>query len=1011
MKNWKFKLIRTLNLAIILEMVLLPFQGVHAQNIQDNVLNKGAQGLKFASEVLNETSRAYQQAQQLQAQKAQSGLSPEEQQQLFNALRLKPRNPNDVPNIFTRPIVGDNGVVGAQRSQGRKSFDNIRQKCVIAQPRLDGTSSGLKCEELSSEDIAAGYLNVIVDASEANLNDLNNLLTEGGSEGISCLDKGINDLLASLDEREEELTAVENRIKESIDAFQKASEEDLQKVKQNTALLEGQPAELLKDAEFATPFKDPQCASFINETEITDTGKSTGLRGIEDLLQQRKSAKENGGLSAVEMDNNRYKQLEKEIRKVSKKLANRSSLNNGIESLTPQLNSISINNSVFGKNNTAIANALSNFNIELNQKLEDVRNKYDIEGISSNEQLAGFISNINRGQSNLNTRLERFERNTKNSCLQENLASLGSASGFAAKFKDPQISAAANRDADSSLKNFIEETLSNNSLTIEEKLALIEEEEQKGSNKRFIMKTGKSFKIKGRTISASTPLRPSQILGFFTENCEDKFDTEKSFGTYSAKEALDNIKKYQSELNSIASSNANAIQSSIETQLLNCPDRTSEPQSANGCIGALNTNSEGFCLENAKTCASNIRACTEKAEDAVNSVVTERKKYVDNYNTQFDAFKEKLGQDLNVFNQFMVDRAKQFEDALELSEGFNLPKLSFDTLKKDDRLLNEAGVPSELEIEDPQKYFELIQGQLAQMRASLAEQNAVAEAKAQEEKNKIVASWENEQRRMQNVIDTCRTALRNFNTQESERISKQNERTQEINQVCAELEALNKSPKDSCGVPGSLADDIAKIVAETPNRTSSDTETLAFIRNVDSSCNSNDKAPEVSIAEVDFSDVYNRCQASSSPECLAIKTAKKPCGASDLQRSKTICLKKEVKTISLVDSAEDCRNLGAEGEYTVLNGLAELKGSKAINVSEQLQCSLVEGNSNLESNYKKVAQTLKTRAQVAQISNSQGELRLSACGNGFDGEFAFGKGLSIQDTLDFDRGVAAQNDI
>ena len=157
MKNWKFKLIRTLNLAIILEMVLLPFQGVQAQNIQDNVLNKGAQGLKLASEVLNETSRAYQQAQQLQAQRASQGLSQEEQQQLFNALRLKPRNPNDVPNIFTRPIVGDNGVVGAQRSQGRKSFDNIRQKCIIAQPRLDGTSSGLKCEELSSEDIAAEF--------------------------------------------------------------------------------------------------------------------------------------------------------------------------------------------------------------------------------------------------------------------------------------------------------------------------------------------------------------------------------------------------------------------------------------------------------------------------------------------------------------------------------------------------------------------------------------------------------------------------------------------------------------------------------------------------------------------------------------------------------------------------------------------------------------------------------------------------------------------------------------
>lgn len=1021
------KLLKTLNLVICFELVFLPFQTAMAKDgegSEEKVFNKASKFVQGTATFLNETTKVYadilQQEAAAQAQARASQVNPE----LFNKLRMTPIDLNQVPPIFTNY----NKATGQKKS------------CIVLQARSNQVGSDLQCNNLTPQQLFAGTANTLIKAAEANLNDIENLLTKGNerftTEGLGCYQKGIDDFKVQLEAREEELSKLTNALKERVDEFKKLSEADLEAVKGKTALLTGKPADKLNDTDFSSPFGgDNVCFSFMDQNNFNSTGKKSGLRGIRDLLQKEKDKPAPGGLSASSFNNGTYRRLRNEIKKTAKNLAGKIKLQGGLANAIPDLDDLTTTNKTFGKKNPGLVKALGNFKSNFGDKLQDIQNDFNISDIRSNPALASALSDIENGRSgtnrvrrsgppgknigsrfrsasSLDKKLNDFEISQKNNCLNEKLASdFGSIEKFAKSFKDPQISKKANRDSDSSFANYIADVLSEGNLTIEEKLRKIQAKQKKGANSRMYFQTGKSFTFKGRTISASTPLKPAQIVGMFTETCTDRFEKTSVGQSISPKQMVENLRSYNTQLQSLTKTAKSELRKEIESQMIECTDRRSEPQSAGGCSDALNTSSDNFCLKNAQTCASNMKACYNKSIEVADKIVKERKRFVDNYNKSFENYKKKIALDLKAINGFMEQQARQLDARLQLGTLYNVPPLSFDNLSTDEnRLL--AGVDPELKMEDPQAYFDLAEKQIEDLKKSLADQKTEALLAAEKVKSDIEENLRTEQGKMQQIVAECNAKIDAVNNAQNKAAEKQNEKINEnnerINRVCSVINAANQNEDALTAVDNDFIQDALKVAVQS-NPT--DQRTLSTLYAAQGAQKKADES-EVDIDSFSNEEAYSTCIGDGEFQgCsqLLADGPTRPCDFTELKEKaagKKLCKAEGKNYYSLFDGTK-CADGKEPREITeaIINGSSDTLDD---GIFTAIQCRPFknEGNTVRESRFKAVRRAMVAEANSVKYSK-QGEVKLGfqACGGVDSGEVA-GKNL-LNESLDTARNLAA----
>ncbi len=389
-----------------------------------------------------------------------------------------------------------------------------------------------------------------------------------------------------------------------------------------------------------------------------------------------------------------------------------------------------------------------------------------------------------------------------------------------------------------------------NEHNINDILAKVKKEEQKGINSNKIMVTGKSFQVGGRTINASTPLRPSNLIGILVSNCNNNFKAAPPGSRFSPANAISAIRNLAREREQLRKVAATDIGTRIKREMKNCPNDKSTGIAKLSCSGALNPDSAGFCLRSAQTCASNYKGCYEKAKAQLRSVASQQKSYVDKYNGNVDNFKTNLKKVLEDINKFAVNQAMLIDAQLNMGNVTSIPKLGF-KLSKESFMGKKEGFDPALEIQDPEKYMEAALKDVENIQKVLEKQKVAyvggkgKGGKLGEMKKQYLQNYKESIVEYQKVIQDCQSAAQKAQAEVKQITDQANEDNAKLSDACSRLMAFNENPSST--EHDQLAEDLAKILPTAavanpmgPGMSAQDQQAIARIRSFNSTCGNSD---------------------------------------------------------------------------------------------------------------------------------------------------------------------------
>jgi DNA-binding ferritin-like protein len=339
---------------------------------------------------------------------------------------------------------------------------------------------------------------------------------------------------------------MEESIKRRTENLEKNLRADLLQIKKGDALLNGDSKDkevkaALKNFRFEDQFKDPACRSFFNDRNFKSMAKK-GYRGIEEAINAKNSELNPTAFLA------KSSQLEKEIKELGSHISRKHKNADGLEAKPGDLIS-GFTPRILNTDSKAISRILKNTNDEIKEENKQVIRELQSTIPKGDKTVASLMQDvqagIERGTIDLGFRLSEFEKEAKNNCLGSYIKdNFGGVDGFTKRLQDPNVSEKANEEADSSFKNYIEEILSDNRMTIETKKKKISQAQNKGANQRYGMVTGKSITVEGKNISASTRMPASSMVDMFVDNCVARFDSEPDPSTgKSYRDVVNAVKK------------------------------------------------------------------------------------------------------------------------------------------------------------------------------------------------------------------------------------------------------------------------------------------------------------------------------------------------------------------------------------------------------------------------------------------------------------------------------------
>ncbi|MFT6631055.1 MAG: hypothetical protein ACJAS4_001001 [Bacteriovoracaceae bacterium] len=999
------KTYKTTSLMIIYQLIAMPI-GFSADGGKDEYKwNKVGQGAQFLATAINAGVMGMKESNQ----QPQNNYSIYKQQ-LQQSLQLTPVDPAQVPPVFSG--------------------------CLVLPARGNQLTSGTMCSQKNPQEIQAGYAAAMIETAEFNYNQLENFTTKGNerftAQGVGCYEKKLEDFNGMLLAREEELNKYRENLKKMLDSFNLASKQDLEGIKQASSLLDGgsspESEKFLKDFKFENIFlgtSDPNnvCGSFIDSEAFRSDGQKGGLRGIEENLFKTMNSPGKGSMSATEVLT-KSSQISKEIdtfaEKMSSHMRNRNADNVSV-------NDISFNGSILSKSNKTLQKVIGNFNADVKNKIGDLENSTKLNNVLTGSGLDKIKTQVLSNGLNadeLDKALANYELNEKNSCLTKTFASsgFGAASSFVKRFKNPNISKGLSDDADNPMANAVEAILSDSDMDIDQKLNLIKKEQSKGGNSKYIMTTGKTFSFNGKTIYASTPLRPSQLVEIFVQSCNSSFESEnKSNGNgYSKQNAIDTLKNYALQREQIKKVASADIATQIKNEMKSCPSDSTTGTAAMSCSGALNLDSSNFCVRTAQTCASNMKGCYDKAQAQISKVKSDQQALTAKYNANVQGFKASLKQELTALNGFLENQARSLDAQLSIGTVFQIPGLEFNAAEEFFQG-QKQGIDESLALEDPAKYLEKVTNDITNLEKGLAKQRLEfvgsngQGGKLGKMKNDYISSYKTGKKDWKAIIADCQKAMSAVQKNLQEQQKSTSENNELIAEACGELQAFNNDPSKS--EVNELASSLAKAVqlqAGSPmgqQFSAQDKAAIADIRSFSSSCGGD---------VGDDSNPYIGTGGKSGKLTIAgfcgDKTAKETFGKS----AESLCIK-------FKNNSDGCSEDTYEKEANNLNLCSA--GNEIVQLPESQNCS---GEDNQIDVLKKKDYILKTYGDkvctpTSQVSENterdlkymvqayncnkesqrSGEIGVSVCNANMGGSDVNGKGIYNQMARDIGSAIGS----
>ena len=668
---------------------------------------------------------------------------------------------------------------------------------------------------------------------------------EGQGFGVGCMRNAVQALNGFFQYRLNELDKLTTNLEALNNQFREASKVDLNAIEESTAVLDGGSNELVDEVktrrpdlfDFGKRFDNPACKSMFAGNSINDLGNGQpgGLNQIskrtKDLLSQKPAGSKFSGESYV----GAHASVVDDINKLADKSAQQFTLN---------FTSISGDKGGYGQFLSGLSSSVSSTS-GLNRVLEpeffaDAQLSYnkatskldaDSSTLTRELQAAGvdpsgamdLARNLNA--SNFEQEVTVIQNSIRNGCLQRSFGGAAFWNQIRNNIKDPRGSKFANKSEHNSIRERIEQIMTNPRTTPEAKLAELRSVES-GEGSRFILNMQGSYQktvVKADGTTATQTVNPSDSApsSYFNDivsTCDAQFTTNKLGSTMTGAGAIAKLREVNQQYKALATNQANTIKSEIRRKLIECGNSNEANNSnAGSCTpDRFNTSSPSFCANGAFTCANNMTSCNTQAQGFVKQIKAERTARVTNYKALVQKNKADI---VKIFDTALAKYMKEGEAMRGLfGSGFSSPSGIQREVSGDGKYLSkfrdatQGSVDGALMLEDPDKYVEMFKGNIAKLKASVTNQQneilgtggrggLLAQHIDQTERNYRKAMTDAEQ--MSNAcIQKHDEYIRQSEAQRAQQLAEQTRRMNELGEkrqeFCDRFSMLNSNPNQAC---------------------------------------------------------------------------------------------------------------------------------------------------------------------------------------------------------------------
>lgn len=628
--------------------------------------------------------------------------------------------------------------------------------------------------------------------------------------GLVCLNNRQEELSRALESREAQIDDLLLKLTAAQENFIEIAKGDLNTIDETTALLEGEnggnrekSARILEDnnVNFGDYFKGNQaCLSYLAQkgnNSFNSVGKSSGLLGITDQLDNIANEKSSSGISPAEFTESRYSSLVTEIETLARDISNKTR-NKDIDQLSsPEslLAGMSDNPVLQGAVNTTFQNTVTNHL----QDLTDLQVKARSIGIENE----GILTELLNPNANFSSQVTQLERKLKNDCLasQPNIQYLLSNLN---NIEDSAGTDFANENAASSFKTFVDDKLKDPEISIEKKLELITSQYQKRGNSRYQVKVTQATVELGEVRGYAV----DQYIKVMVENCQKIYQSNKNSNGYTGAATIQKLKDLRSSYEKRSVALAQNIEESIKSRVIHCNTSCSTNDGGvNQCSGGadrvnatgiavcsaenFNTSSASFCAKNALSCSKNMRDCQESTKNVVDQLITKKDTAVKNYSTNLKKNKDDM--------KIILETALQLAtfDGINIAEDF---KVDFVPPTDLNLALQDGLEPKLLDginVEDPYSYFEIMKDNLEKIKQSMADQKIAVLAKVDKHIDDQKQKYENAIAVLTRGTDNnpgpkqvCQQTANNYAEGQKTFGEQQQENSEKTAEYCAELRSV-----------------------------------------------------------------------------------------------------------------------------------------------------------------------------------------------------------------------------
>lgn len=574
---------------------------------------------------------------------------------------------------------------------------------------------------------------------------------EGQGFGVGCMRNALQTLGGFFAYRINELDKLTTNLEALNNQFREASKVDLNAIEESTAVLDGGSSELTDEVrsrrpdlfDFAKRFDNPACKSmFAGDTLNTlGTGRPGGLNRISKVMKDEFSAK--SGKFSGESYVGAHASVVDDINKMADKAAQQFQLNfTGITSdergytefLGNIPNSISSTSGVVSLlRGDFFADSQMNFNKQNSKILADLSTlRNELQAAGADPSAALRVAN-NLNATNFESEVTLVQNQLRNGCLNRAFGGAGFWDRIRKNIQDPEASRFANKNAFNSIREQIEEIMTNSRTTPEAKVQQLQALEQ-ANGARFILNMQGSYQKSvvqgGRVVTtnvAPSARAPSAYFSDVVQTCDAQFSTNKLGSAMTGSTAIAKLREINQQYKTLASNQSNNIRNEIRRKLIECDtENEASNQQAGSCTkDRFNTTTPGFCANAAFTCANNMKSCTTQADNFVKQIKTERTARVNNYKALVQKNKSDI---VRIFDTALAKYMREGEAMRGLfGAGFTSPanikrEVAGDKFLSKFREATQDSPDGALLLEDPDKYVEMFKSNINILKAEVTKQ-------------------------------------------------------------------------------------------------------------------------------------------------------------------------------------------------------------------------------------------------------------------------------------------------